>query len=65
MSQSKLKDETLDEFLKRELERLDQFGDYWYQKSKVSPEDYPRLLPAGDWDEQLAIFGMYKEDELS
>jgi hypothetical protein len=37
MSQDKIKDETLSEFLARELDRLDKFGAMWNRKNKELP----------------------------
>ena len=37
---------------------LDNFADYWRERSRVAPDEYPMDLSTTDWDDQL---GMFKE----
>jgi len=48
---------TLDEFIKKEQERLMRFKEDWKMNQLKEHEFYPDELFSGDWDEQLQSFG--------
>ena len=48
---------TVDEFYQLKLKELKRFINNWKLSSKVDPYSYPLYLMAGDWEEQLAIYG--------
>jgi len=48
---------TVDEFYQLKLKELKRFINNWKLSNKVDPYSYPLYLMAGDWEEQLAIYG--------
>lgn len=45
-------EETLDEFINAEYERIERFRKFWTESMKTDPELFPAKLPPGEWDEQ-------------
>lgn len=45
-------EETLDEFLAAERERIERFRKFWTEGMEKEPEMFPAKLPPGEWDEQ-------------
>lgn len=46
----------LKEFIEEQKLALIAFEEYWNHANKIEPENFPLVLNAGDWDEQLRIF---------
>lgn len=46
----------VEEFIKQEIETLENFKEYWKKKSENHPNEYPLEMNDVEWIEQLLAF---------
>jgi len=42
----------LKDFIKEEIDNLNEFADYWEVRSQLDPENFPKEINVGEWSEQ-------------
>lgn len=47
---------TLNKFVAEEIDRLRRFEEFWKAHQTEAPELFPKMMPDGEWDEQLRCF---------
>ena len=47
---------TLDDWLKEEHQRIENFAAMWKLENTSNPENWPNELEPGEWDEQLRAY---------
>lgn len=62
---TKLKTQTLDQFVADELERLARFRRDWINNNKKAPDQWPMRNIPGDWDDQYLMFSDPSPDAVA
>jgi hypothetical protein len=50
----------LNEYVEDAKKSVDEFRDWWTERRKEAPEDFPLEMSPGDWDEQFRSFLSYR-----
>jgi len=50
------------EYVEEAQQSVIEFRDWWMERRKEAPEDFPDEMSPGDWDEQFKSFLSYRAD---